>query len=38
LLSDPYAASDGSTNQNGVYTVSGTAAQVTADLRNLLFL
>jgi plastocyanin len=36
-LFDPNAASDGSTIVNGVYTVSGTAAQVTADLDALVF-
>jgi ELWxxDGT repeat protein len=36
-LSDPYAASDGSTITNGVYMVTGTAAVVTADLDGLVF-
>ena len=36
-LSDPNAATDGSTITNGVYKVTGTAAQVTADLDALIF-
>ena len=37
-LFDPYAASDGGTLNNGVYTVTGTAAQVTAALDGLVFI
>src|SRR6202050_2959834 len=36
-LSDPNAATDGSAISNGVYTVTGTAAAVTADLDALVF-
>ena len=36
-LSDPNAAADGSTITNGVYKVTGTVAQVTADLNALIF-
>jgi hypothetical protein len=36
-LSDPNAATDGSSISSGVYTVTGTAAQVQADLRALVF-
>ena len=36
-LFDPNAATDGSTITNGVYKVTGTAAQVTADLDALIF-
>jgi hypothetical protein len=36
-LSDPNAATDGSTITNGVYKVIGTATQVTADLDALIF-
>jgi hypothetical protein len=36
-LSDPRASTDGSTIINGVYSVTGTAAQVTTDLRALVF-
>ena len=36
-LSDPNAATDGSTITNGVYKVTGTAAQVTTDLDALIF-
>jgi hypothetical protein len=36
-LSDPNAATDGSSINNGVYTVTGTATQVQADLRALVF-
>jgi uncharacterized repeat protein (TIGR03803 family) len=36
-LSDPNAASDGSTITNGIYTMTGTAAAVTADLDSLVF-
>jgi hypothetical protein len=34
-LRDPHAATDGSHYANGVYTVSGTAAQVTAAVEGL---
>ena len=37
VLSDPYAATDGGGFINGVYTVSGTLAQVQAALRGLVF-
>jgi acyl-coenzyme A thioesterase PaaI-like protein len=37
-LSDPNALTDGSTFKNGVYTVTGTAAAVTADLDALAFI
>jgi hypothetical protein len=37
-LSDPNAATDGSSISGGVYTVKGTAAQVQADLRALVFI
>jgi hypothetical protein len=37
FLFDPHAAVDGSQYQHGIYTVTGTAAQVTTDLRGLLF-
>ncbi len=36
-LSDPNASTDGSTIANGVVTLTGMAAQVTADLRQLVF-
>jgi hypothetical protein len=36
-LSDPNAASDGSTIENGIYSVVGTAVSVTADLDGLVF-
>ena len=36
-LFDPNAATDGSTITNGIYKVTGTAAQVTADLDALIF-
>ena len=36
ILFDPNAATDGSHNVNGVYTVTGSAAAVTADLQDLL--
>ena len=36
-LSDPNAATDGSTITNGVYKVTGTATQVTTDLDALVF-
>jgi hypothetical protein len=35
VLLDPNAASDGSSNVNGVYAVKGSAAAVTADLQGL---
>jgi uncharacterized repeat protein (TIGR03803 family) len=35
VLFDPNAATDGSTNVNGVYSVRGSAAAVTADLQGL---
>ncbi len=37
ILFDPHAATDGSHYANGVYTVTGSAAAVTADLRGLEF-
>jgi hypothetical protein len=37
VLSDPHAASDGSRISNGVYSVSGTVAQVQAALEGLIF-
>ena len=37
-LFDPHAANDGSTIMNGVYTVTGTAAAVTANLDALVFI
>ncbi len=37
VLSDPNAATDGGTVANGVYTVTGSAAQVTAALDGLVF-
>jgi uncharacterized repeat protein (TIGR03803 family) len=37
VLSDPNAATDGGTVTNGVYTVTGTAAEVTAALDGLVF-
>ena len=37
-LSDPNALTDGSTYKSGVYTVTGTAAAVTADLDALVFI
>jgi hypothetical protein len=37
VLIDPHAATDGSHYANGVYTVTGTAAAVTADLEGLVF-
>ena len=37
ILSDPHAATDGSTISDGVYTVTGSAAAVTADLHGLEF-
>jgi hypothetical protein len=36
ILFDPNAATDGSHNINGVYTVTGSAAAVTTDLQDLL--
>jgi hypothetical protein len=36
-FSDPNAASDGSTASGGTITITGTAAQVQADLRALVF-
>jgi len=35
VLFDPHAAKDGSTNVNGVYTVTGSPAAVTADIEGL---
>ena len=37
VLSDPNASTDGGSVTNGVYTVSGTTAQVTAALDGLVF-
>ena len=38
VLYDPHAATDGSHYARGVYTVTGSASAVTADLRGLLFI